>query len=117
MGGEPTCSQPANGCNMSGLPPPVQVYGHGDGCAVIGGAVYRGCRTPGYAGTYFYSDSCSSFVRSFRFAGGRVTEEHDWTASIGGGQLGSVASFGTDPDGEIYLVDLTRSIYQIVPAG
>ncbi len=57
------CFQPSSGCAMAGLTLPVLDYGHGDGCSIIGGYVYRGCRMPGYAGTYFYGDYCAGFVR------------------------------------------------------
>ena len=56
---------------------PVLEYGHDEGCSVTGGVVYRGCRMPGYAGTYFYGDYCEGFVRSFRLEGGRPVEARD----------------------------------------
>ncbi len=102
-------------CNRTGLTLPVLEYGHDEGCSVTGGVVYRGCRMPGYAGTYFYGDFCSHFVRSFRFQAGQVTERRDWTDSLGQG-LNDLSSFGTDGDGEIYLVDLTGAVHKIVPA-
>ena len=66
-GGHPLL-RPAPRLQPAGLTLPVLDYDHGDGCSVIGGSVYRGCRMPGYAGTYFYGDYCTAFVRSFRFA-------------------------------------------------
>jgi glucose/arabinose dehydrogenase len=102
-------------CRSAGLTPPVAEYTHADGCSITGGVVYRGCRMPGYAGTYFYGDYCSAIIRSFRFEGGVVTEERDWTATLGGG-IDSVSSFGTDADGEVYIVDYRGEVYKIVPA-
>jgi glucose/arabinose dehydrogenase len=110
------CYQPSSGCNRTGLTLPVTEYTHADGCAVIGGVVYRGCRLPGYAGTYFYSDYCSAFVRSFRLANGQATEARDWTGQLGRG-LDRPTSFGTDADGEVYIVDQDGEIYKIVPQG
>jgi glucose/arabinose dehydrogenase len=40
-------------CSPGSYTLPVVQYGHDEGCAVVGGVVYRGCRMPGYAGTYF----------------------------------------------------------------
>jgi glucose/arabinose dehydrogenase len=111
-----SCYQPASGCNTSGITLPVLDYRHSDGCSVTGGIVYHGCRMPGYAGTYFYSDYCSSFIRSFRLQGGLAADQRDWTAQINRGQFANVVSFGTDQEGEVYVVDLAGSIYKIVPA-
>ena len=110
------CFAPASGCDKSGITLPVAEYGHGDGCSIVGGVVYHGCRLPGYAGTYFYSDYCSAFVRSFRFVGGQATDARDWTAALGRG-LDRPTSFGTDSEGEVYIVDQDGEIYKIVPAG
>jgi glucose/arabinose dehydrogenase len=107
------CFDPSSGCNQSGLTLPVLDYG--DGCAVIGGPAYRGCRMPGYHGTYFYGDYCEAFVRSFRFSNGSVTDQRDWTGQLGRG-IGLLSSFGVDADGEMYLVDLDGEVYKVVPA-
>jgi hypothetical protein len=55
-------------------------------------------------------------VRSFRLQDGRVTDERDWTATIGRGLTG-ISSFGVDADGEVYLLDYSSgTVYRIVPA-
>jgi glucose/arabinose dehydrogenase len=110
------CYLPPNGCPTAGFVPPVLEYDHSQGCSIIGGPLYRGCRMPELAGTYFYGDYCSAFVRSFRLQGGQAVEQRDWTATLGV-SLGSISSFGTDADGEIYVVDQTGRVYQLVPAG
>ena len=102
-------------CDRAGLTLPVLEYGHDEGCSITGGVVYRGCRMPGYAGTYFYGDFCSHFVKSFRFQGGQVSDHRDWSNSLGR-NLSDVAAFGTDADGEMYLLDLTGAVYKVVPA-
>jgi glucose/arabinose dehydrogenase len=109
------CYNPTNGCNTAGITMPVLDYGHSDGCSVIGGVVYRGCRMPDLAGTYFYGDYCSGFVRSFRLANGQATALRDWTADLRG--IESITSFGTDADGEVYVVDPDGEVYELVPAG
>lgn len=110
------CFRPASGCNTAGLELPVVEYDHGAGCSITGGVVYRGCRLPGYAGTYFYADYCSAIVRSFRMEGGRAIDQRDWTSTLGRG-LDGPTSFGVDADGEVYIVDGDGEIYRIVPAG
>jgi glucose/arabinose dehydrogenase len=109
------CFRPASGCSTGGLDLPVAEYDHGSGCSITGGVVYRGCRLPGYAGTYFYADYCSALVRSFRLEGGRAVDARDWTSTLGRG-LDNPTSFGVDADGEAYIVDGDGEIYRIVPA-
>ena len=81
----------ASSCDMTGLTLPVLDYSHGDGCSVTGGYVYRGAAIPGLVGTYFYSDYCGGWVRSFKYVGGAVTEAGSWDALAPGG---GVPSFG-----------------------
>lgn len=99
-------------CDRSGLVLPVLVYDHGDGCSVTGGFVYRGAALPELAGLYFFSDFCSSFVRSFRLAGGQAVEERRWPELEPGG---NVTSFGEDAAGEVYILTREGSVFQIVP--
>jgi glucose/arabinose dehydrogenase len=110
-----SCFRPSSGCNSAGLVGPIAEYRHPDGCSVTGGVVYRGGRMPFLQGTYFYSDYCRPFVRSFRVAGGAAVDRRDLTSQLGAG-LDSVSSFGTDTDGEVYIVDHDGEIYRIDPA-
>jgi len=99
---------------------PVLAYPHSEGCSISGGYVYRGCRMPDLAGTYFYGDFCTSFVRSFRgFTGGVAGEPRDRTAELapgGGRTIDRVVSFGEDARGELYVVDRDGELYRIAPA-
>jgi glucose/arabinose dehydrogenase len=109
-----SCFSPSSGCNQSGLVLPVLQYDHNTGCSITGGALYRGCRMPGYAGTYFYGDFCTGLIRSFRLQNGAVADERDHTATVGRG-ISSVSSFGVDLDGEVYVVDYDGEVYRIIP--
>ena len=95
------CFNP-NPCNFAGLTFPRVEYSHADGCAVMGGFVYRGALSPALVGEYFYSDLCSGWLRSFTFANNTVATRTLWTPDIG---LSSPHSFGQDARGEIYVVD------------
>jgi glucose/arabinose dehydrogenase len=101
----------AASCDMSGLTLPVLDYTHSDGCSVTGGYVYRGSAIPALAGTYFYSDFCGGWVRSFRYVGGAVTETGSWDALEPGG---GVPSFGEDSAGELYILSASGGVYRIV---
>jgi hypothetical protein len=70
---------------------------------------------PYVRGTYFYADYCTAFVRSFRLVSGQATDARDWTAQLSRG-LNRPTAFGTDADGEVYLVDHDGEVYKIVPA-
>jgi hypothetical protein len=90
-------------CDPADYTSPVITYSHEDGnCSVTGGAVYRGQEIPELVGTYFYSDWCKQWIRSFKYVDGQVTEETDWTEDLG--TIGQVNSFGIGGDGELYLV-------------
>jgi len=108
------CFNPSSGCDTSGITMPIYEYSHGEGCSVTGGVVYRGCRVPALAGTYFFADYCSAFVRSLRFANGQATELRDWTSGLRG--LDSPTSFGLDAAGELYIVDQDGEIYRLEPS-
>jgi glucose/arabinose dehydrogenase len=98
----------ASTCNMSGLQLPILDYTHDDGsCAIIGGYVYRGKAVPGLTGLYFYSDFCTGFVRSLRYANGQATERKDWGLVLSGAQ-----SFGVDHAGELYLLGIS-GVYKL----
>ena len=108
-------------CNSPALTLPIHEYSHSGGpCfSITGGYVYRGCAIPSLHGTYFFSDYCLDFVRSFRYVGGAVTELQDRTAELqpppGQGSLSGIASFGEDATGEMYIVSLLGNVYKIVP--
>ena len=103
----------ASDCDQSGLELPVLEYGHDEGCSVTGGFVYRGAAIPAAVGRYFFADFCSAFVRSFRLEGGEAVDrrEHDL------GSLESVTSFGTDDDGELYLLEGGGRVLRFVDGG
>jgi hypothetical protein len=99
------------GCNLADFAPPVITYDHSQGCAIIGGYVYRGADIPELAGTYFYGDACNGWVRSFRMSGGNATAPMAWSALSGHGAL---QSFGEDARGELYLMTAGGGVYRIV---
>jgi glucose/arabinose dehydrogenase len=105
------CFKPAK-CDRRGLTLPAVEYDHGQGCSVTGGMVYRGRRIPWAQGLYFFSDYCSGWIRSFRYANGAVTELKEWRLP----KVNSVTSFGEDAEGEIYVLSQNGSIQRIAPA-
>lgn len=104
---------PAPDCDPSAFQAPVLALDRSDGCAVIGGPVYRGVSMPELHGHYVWSDYCRGTVRTF-----------DLTAVLAGGEaepvehlsgLGSITSVGTDRDGELYLTSQDGLLVRVDP--
>jgi uncharacterized repeat protein (TIGR03806 family) len=85
--------------------PPVLRYGRGEGGCVIGGLVYRGVEHPSLVGKYLYGDFNNGRIRTLDYTPGQspVVEE---IAKLGERQL---TSFGTDVNGEAYLLTLGQT--------
>ncbi len=108
-------------CNSAALTNPILDIPQSNGsCSVIGGYVYRGCAIPGLQGTYFYSDLCGNYIKSFRYSPtAGITQHVDRTAQLdpSQGAIDTIVSFGEDGFGELYYCSLTSggSVYKIVP--
>ncbi len=110
-GGGGTC-----GTNL-GFTPPIHAYPRGDGHSVTGGYMYRGSAIAGLQGTYFFADFSFNNIWSFEYDGATMTNFTSRTAdlaSYNGGVINSIASFGEDAAGELYICDLGGEIYRIV---
>jgi glucose/arabinose dehydrogenase len=93
-----------------GLIFPILEYQHTGGiCSVTGGYVYRGEQLPEWYGVYFFGDYCSGVVW-----GALPDQDGLWHAQQLYDLPISLASFGEDQAGELYLVDLNGSIYKLV---
>jgi glucose/arabinose dehydrogenase len=102
----------ASTCDRTGLVDPVLSYATGtEGCSVIGGYVYRGARMPALEGTYFYSDYCGGWLRSFELSGGAAVGERDWQVA----SVGRVLALGRDAAGELYLLSQGGGVHRIDP--
>ncbi len=106
-----TCFQ-SGACDMTGLTLPVLEYDHGQGCSITGGYVYRGTSIPSLSGRYLYADFCSGFVRSFELQGGAATSFADHSDFLS--PNGSIASFGEDAAGELYILTIEGSVFRII---
>ena len=102
------CYQPADGCRRRGLTLPVTEYGHDQGCAIIGGYVYRGAAYPILQGAYLFSDSCSGTIWAIPAA----TTQPVQPVAVGE-TSGSPAGFGEDLNGELYLANLDGKVWRI----
>ncbi len=112
------CFKPRNDCDQSGIVFPIDEYPPRSGhCSVIGGVVYRGDDIPILRSKYLYSDHCKGELRVLdtenldsagvvvkRIAPGDVKFDRP-----------GIASFGTDRDGEIYILRFDGPILKMVP--
>lgn len=99
----------AGGTNPITHTPPVFQYSSASPdprCSVTGGYVYRGARRTFADGTYVYADFCTGEI--FTWNGIAQTMTLDTSRSI--------ASFGEDDDGELYVVGLGGTVEKIVRA-
>src|SRR5262245_25395989 len=92
---------------------PVVEYTHDLGCSVTGGYVYRGRAIPALRGVYLYADFCTGLIGALRMADGQLSEGLDATTSLNPDGIKDITSFGTDSNGELYLVTLGGSLYRL----
>ena len=96
-------------CDRTGLEPPVVEYGHGLGCSVTGGYVYRGAAVPALSGVYVYADFCTGRIWGFRPTDLGVSGPVQLLQAPF-----QVSSFGTDSLGELYVLGFDGGVYRFV---
>jgi len=100
------------GTSPFGARDPIIETAHADGnCSITGGYVYRGGAIPALNGAYLYTDICTGEILAAVQSGGVITARRD--LGINGG---TVVSFAEGPTGELYVISLGGTVYQIVPA-
>lgn len=88
---------------------PVAAYGHQWGGSITGGNVYRGNRFPELEGAYFFGDYMTGNLwKTTKDSEGR----YDTSLVRRTGR--SIASFGEDDEGEVYLLSFDGGIYRII---
>lgn len=100
-----SCFNPSHACvPPAQYSPPITMYDHSLGCAVVGGNVYRGTRLVLPRGIYFYSDNCSGRIWGLKFNGST------WDGSQLFNKGYAVSSFGEDEEGNLYVCDIDAGI-------
>ena len=108
------CYDESAGCDDTGVTMPVAEYGTGDdGCAVIGGVVYRGDAIPALRGAYLFADYCSGRLWAID-AGFDGAQPPILVLETGR----SISSIGLDEDGEVVMTDLAGGeVVRLLPGG
>lgn len=89
--------------------PPVAQYGRREGSSITGGYVYRGTRFPQLVGDYFFGDYASGLIWRLRPEGNGAFSQ-ELVRRTGR----SIASFGEDDKGELFLLSFDGAIYRLV---
>lgn len=95
--------------DASGLTWPLFAYGRDVGIAVSGGYVYRGSAIPELEGAYFFGDYGTGNIWLLA-----ANDDGAYSASDPIPTEFNISSFAEDSSGELYVVDLNGSIFQII---
>jgi glucose/arabinose dehydrogenase len=108
-------SQPFGDGDRNGdfVDPIFEYENGGDNCSVTGGYVYRGDAIPQLRGAYLFGDYCAADIRGLVARDGEVLDERALGVSVA---ANSLASFGQDADGEVYVLSTDGTVYKIEPA-
>ncbi|HZL04512.1 MAG TPA: PQQ-dependent sugar dehydrogenase [Coriobacteriia bacterium] len=95
----------------TGFAMPVIEYSHDAGQSITGGFVYRGLEFPSLEGLYFYADFSSGRLWALRRAG------DGWQTALVAETGLSLAGFGQDDSGEVYVLDMQGGEMLRITAG
>ncbi len=110
------CRPGQDDCHLPDAVDPVHDYENRISAAVTGGYVYRGTAIPELQGEYIFGDYSTGQVWGMRHDGADVTALRRLPSLRPRRLLPTIASFGEDADGELYVVSwLSGNIYKIVP--
>lgn len=105
------CYPQGSTCDRTGLTLPIHEYTRSQGISVTGGFVYRGARFPSLSGIYLYGDYGSGRIWGIRRSGD-TWENRELLASAM-----SIATFGQDLSGELYLSNIVNGTIHAIVAG
>ena len=88
-------------CSADGLTSPVAEYERSHGCAIVGGAVYRGTRYPPMQGLFIYADFCSG--RIWGLSRPDVDVQDGWQSRLLLNASVPLSSVGEDEEGNLYV--------------
>ena len=105
-------------CSADGLTLPVAAYGHSEGCAIVGGAVYRGRKHAHLNGAFVYGDFCSGRIWALKRSQGPKTgmRQEAWQSELLllGQAAVPMSKVGAGEDGSLYALNyMTGSLYEI----
>ena len=99
------CYRPRKNCRKRGLELPVLEYSHREGQCIIGGYVYYG-KISWLKGKYIFGDTVSG-----RIWYSSLKKRNEKTLLFATDHY--ISSFSTEPNGEVYVIDLLGNIFRI----
>ena len=118
------CFSPDEGCDRSGITPPLVEFDRTSVCAIIGGHVYRGAAIPALRGWYVftdYPDYCHGRSRMFAIPAGRAAGgESVNPVPVWDGDrtvVSHIVSLAEDAAGELYVISHRgKRIHRVIAA-
>ena len=96
-------------CSADGQTSPVAEYNHSQGCAIVGGAVYRGPSLPYLQGVFFYADFCRGKIWGLK--GG---SQNKWQSPLLINASVPVSAIGEDQDGNVYVIGYQDGVISMI---
>ena len=92
-------------CSADGLVLPVAEYDHTRGCAIVGGAIYRGVEYPGLQGLFIIADYCTGHIWGVnRLKANQSRDDQTlWQSTLLAEARFPVSSVGQDEAGNVYF--------------
>ena len=96
-------------CSAEGQTQPVAEYNHELGCAIVGGAVYRGSSLPDLQGVFLYADFCRGQVWGLK--GG---PQNKWQSPLLVNAAVPVSAIGEDEEGNVYVIGYQDGVISMI---
>ena len=99
-------------CSADGMTSPVTEYAHSQGCAIVGGAAYRGSSYSALQGVFIFADFCSGRIWGLArpdadaSPGSRSSSDHSqdgWQSILLLSASVPLSSIGEDEEGNVYV--------------
>ena len=102
------CSQ-----RVDGLKAPVAEYDHSQGCAIVGGAVYRGSESADLLGLFLFADFCNGRIWGLKRPGSDSLNL--WQTNLLATASVPISSVGEDEEGNVYVTGYQDgAVYMLV---
>ena len=98
--------------HVDGLTPPVAEYDHSQGCAIVGGVVYRGSKYPHMQGIFLYSDFCSG--RIWGLTRPELDSQDVWQSALLVNASVPISSIGEDEEGNVYATGYAEGVVYMI---
>ena len=93
-------------CSAEGVTFPVAEYSHLRGCAVVGGAVYRGDRIPELQGYFIFADFCIGEIYGVKQLDPQPAQADRpaWQSALLASAAVPISAIGQDEEGNVYAI-------------